>query len=109
MTSTFFQRLLIIILLAGTIPTLWAQEYKYDLKSKHPCCYRSVKGIDIPLHRDRGSKITFLFYKAAYTISLISDHRAYRMSGGICIVEEDQKKQGRKFKLRRSQLWKRES
>ena len=39
----------------------------------------------------------------------ISDHRAYRMSGGICIVEEDQKKQGRKFKLRRSQLWKRES
>ena len=29
MTSTFFQRLLIIILLAGTIPTLWAQEYKY--------------------------------------------------------------------------------
>ena len=39
----------------------------------------------------------------------ISNHRAYRMSGGICIVEEDQKKQGRKFKLRRSQLWKRES
>ena len=25
------------------------------------------------------------------------------------LVEEDQKKQGRKFKLRRSQLWKRES
>ena len=39
----------------------------------------------------------------------ISNHRAYRMSGGICIVEEDQKKQGRKFKLRRSQLWKRQS
>ena len=31
MTSTFFQRLLIIILLAGTIPTLWAQEYKYEI------------------------------------------------------------------------------
>ena len=30
MTSTFFQRLLIIILLAGTVPTLWAQEYKYE-------------------------------------------------------------------------------
>ncbi len=27
----FFQRLLIIILLAGTIPTLWAQEYKYEI------------------------------------------------------------------------------
>ena len=31
MTSTFFQRLLIIILLAGTVPTLWAQEYKYEI------------------------------------------------------------------------------
>ena len=31
MTSTFFQRLLIIILLAGTVPTLWAQEYKSEI------------------------------------------------------------------------------
>ena len=35
MTSTFFQRLLIIILLAGTVPTLWAQEYKYEIGA--PC------------------------------------------------------------------------
>ena len=31
MTSTFFQRLLIIILLAGTVTTLWAQVYKYEI------------------------------------------------------------------------------
>ena len=33
----------------------------------------------------------------------ISNHRAYRMSGGICILKENQKKQG--FKVRRKQEW----
>lgn len=31
MTSTFFQRVLIIILLAGSFPVLYAQEYKYEI------------------------------------------------------------------------------
>lgn len=31
MTSTFFQRILLIILLAGMFPTLQAQEYKYEI------------------------------------------------------------------------------
>lgn len=31
MTSTFFQRLLILILLVGTFPSLHAQEYKYEI------------------------------------------------------------------------------
>ncbi|SEF58660.1 MULTISPECIES: type IX secretion system protein PorG [Parabacteroides] len=31
MTSTFFQRILIIILLTGSFPVLYAQEYKYEI------------------------------------------------------------------------------
>lgn len=31
MTSTFFQRILIIILLIGSFPVLYAQEYKYEI------------------------------------------------------------------------------
>ena len=31
MTSTFFQRILILVLLAGSIAGLHAQEYKYEI------------------------------------------------------------------------------
>ncbi len=31
MTSTFFQRILIVVLFIGTLPALYAQEYKYEI------------------------------------------------------------------------------
>ena len=39
----------------------------------------------------------------------ISDYRSDLMSGGICILKENQKKQGRCLEVRRKQEWQNES
>ena len=48
MTSTFFQRLLIIILLAGTVPTLWAKE-PLENRLKDTKSWELFENIEMPL------------------------------------------------------------